>query len=161
MVRQKSIEQGATPVACRRMHHQSGRLSDDQQVFVLIGHVQRDGLGHEGLRLQGRPQFGREQLAHGDLARGLDQRVSGTGNRTAGDQLLEVRSRKLGNQRRQHLVQTLAVPLSGHGTHPRLGIGQSRILCIDLVFWRFLSCHTRRVGRYNFRWQESIFPLKR
>ncbi len=41
VARQQAVEQGSRPVAGRRVHHQASRLVDDQQVLVLIDHVQQ------------------------------------------------------------------------------------------------------------------------
>ena len=35
VMRQQPVQQGATPVAGRRMHHQTGRLVDDTQVRIF------------------------------------------------------------------------------------------------------------------------------
>ena len=49
MVKQ-GIHQGAGGVACAGMNHQSDRLVDDDEVLVLVKHVEVDGLGDRCLR---------------------------------------------------------------------------------------------------------------
>jgi len=44
IVMQQGVLQRTIRVAGRRMHHQSGRLVDDQQLAVRVAHIERDGL---------------------------------------------------------------------------------------------------------------------
>ncbi|GAO21951.1 hypothetical protein ALISP_1771 [Alicycliphilus sp. B1] len=48
---EQGVEESPAPVARRRMHHQARRLVDDEQMLVLMDHVQRQALGLEGLAL--------------------------------------------------------------------------------------------------------------
>ena len=41
-VMQQRVEQGATPVATARMHHQTGRLVDDEDGLILVHHREGD-----------------------------------------------------------------------------------------------------------------------
>ena len=48
---EQGVDQRAVPVARRRMHHKPLWLVDDQHVLVLVGNIQRHGLGLQRHRL--------------------------------------------------------------------------------------------------------------
>ena len=42
ITKQQSVEQGATPITCARMHHQSSGFIDNDDGVVLMQHVKRN-----------------------------------------------------------------------------------------------------------------------
>jgi hypothetical protein len=127
VARQQAVEQGAAPVAGRRVHHQAGGLLMTQQVLVFVHHVQRHRLRHEGLALgRGTQLDGQASPALTRAFRdGLARRaVERDGARL--DQLLQVAARELGHQRGQRPVQPLAMQ-RGAAPTAQLGAAPARL----------------------------------
>jgi hypothetical protein len=109
VVGQQAVEQGARPVARRRVHDQPGRLVDDQQVRIFEHDRERHRFGLEGAAFVGRHEFDRQPLPGPHPARGgaLDRPVQA---RVAQfEQALQVVARKLRRQHDQCLVKAAAV----------------------------------------------------
>ena len=101
-VMQESIDQCPVPVASGRMDNHPGRLVDDYKILVFKEHLQSDvfGLGVDG---HGRGGLERDRIG------GTQFRVrlgcsSIEGDMSRLDQVLDARTRKRGNFRRQKLV---------------------------------------------------------
>ena len=122
IARQQAIEQGAAPVAGRRMDHQAGRLVDHQQVRVLVDHVQRHGLGLKGLALGRGAQLDLAAVARLDPLCTAQDRLAVDLHRAVGNQLLQVAARELRHLRGQHPVQPLAVALGIHRKGAQLAL---------------------------------------
>ena len=110
VARQQAVEQGARPVARRRVHHQAGRLVQHQQVVVFVQHRQAPSARGRKARLS---SVGTSSSATRWPARTLRDAVSAhravDPHMAALDQLLQVAARELRRQRHQHLVQALAM----------------------------------------------------
>ena len=121
IARQQGIEQGARPVARRRVHDHAGRLVDDQQVFVFVDDDEGQRLGTVGAAL------GRGQQRHGQALPGAqplrragdDELVDA--HLAAADQSLQIAARKLRSEQDDSLVQPFAVLLRRDSRVPRLG----------------------------------------
>ena len=115
---QQSVEQGATPVAWRRMYHQACGLEQHAQVFVFVNHIQWDVFWLEGLALRRGLQDELITLTHAHLGRSLghDARRRNQAAHTAfAEQLLRETARELGQQHSQRAVEAFAVQVIGNG----------------------------------------------
>ena len=114
IARQQAVEHCARPVAGRRMHHQAGRLVDDQQVLVLEHHRQRHGLGAKRLALRRRHQLDDDALACQHLARRAGHRAILDPHVAALDQGLHMAARELGHEGHHRLVEARGVQRARH-----------------------------------------------
>lgn len=101
------VDQSAVRIARCGMHHQPGGLVDDDEVVVLIDHVQRDILA---LRLGG---YGRRDR-DGEFLAGFDPQIrvfygrARSRNRAFRQKRLQAGARKIGQMRCQKTVEPLA-----------------------------------------------------
>jgi len=124
VVRQQTVEQGATPVAGGRMHHHANWLVNDHEVRVFKHHVQAHGLWREGHGLRGGAQLSLHLLPSVQLARGRGDGLPFDTHSAVFDQVFEMAARKGGSMHRQPLVQALAVPVRAHAEAEVLHLGQ-------------------------------------
>ncbi len=87
---QQRVDEGPAAVARRRVNHHSSGLVHDDELFILIEHRQRDGLGQRAIG-RGRRDLDRDGVSGLEPARGarllaVDLAVA------AVDQLLELRA---------------------------------------------------------------------
>ncbi len=113
MVGQQAIEQSPAPVTRGGVNHQTGRLVDHQQVFVLIRHGQIHGLALKSLALRRRAQLDAQKVTNADLARRTGDNLRIDLHRTGLDQLLQIVAGEFGGQASQRPIEPLAVLLSG------------------------------------------------
>ena len=110
---QQGIQQRALPVAAARMHHQAGRLVDDEDVRVLVQDRQRDVLRLLHRLFRQGSGFQRDAFAAPHLALGIGRRIVQTdfslfhpGGKAA--------ARMFGQQPRQRLVEAQAGAVGGN-----------------------------------------------
>jgi outer membrane protein assembly factor BamD len=140
IVVQQRIQQGTGRVAGCRVHHQSGRLVDDQQVGICVDHLQRDILratarlrldrgidAHGFTTVQALPHL-RYALVQADLA--------------GANPLLQAAAGKLLHQLRQGLVKTAAAHRVGDGQPESNGLRH-----IAVIFGLYF--HGRGSGPHN------------
>ena len=150
VARQQAVEQRARPVTGRRVHHQTGRLVDDEQVIIFIDHLQIHGFGLEGHRLLGGAHFHAQLVTHRHFGRRLGQHLAIERDRAIGQQLLQIAARELGYAQRQHLVGALAMVFSGGDQLAPLDFRTA-----NRVFSRFIPagfsgvCHVLRLRRHK------------
>ena len=128
---QKAVQQRAVPVACGRMHNQSGRLIDDDNVFVFIKHFEIDAVF--GLirrvfrrRLRSDDQF----IAVGHFHANTRGRFAVDEHRPGFDPFLKTGAAHRGNQDSQNLVKTFPY----RKTFNFIDIG---LCCIIHIIFRF------------------------
>ena len=94
-----------------RMHHQAGRLVDDDDVVVLVDDVERDALAL-GLGRLRRRHLDRDDLAGVDAIAGIADRAGADRDRAVQDQRLEPRARQFGAGG-EHAVEPFAGLFAG------------------------------------------------
>ena len=141
--RKQPIEQRASPVARRRVHHQTRRLVDHPQVRVFVDRFNGHDLRHESLRLRGFTHLHGQHTAQAHFRRSLGRHTPVQTDGPLLDQLLQVTARKLWHQQRQGTVQTLPLEIWRH-----LHLTQLDLPCRVMVIMRGVS---RVLGgrRYN------------
>ena len=132
VIGQQPIEQGALPVAGRRMHHQTGRLIDHQNMGIFISDAQVHGLRQKPARLgigQRCVHPHQQGFAPVNLMFGLCNRSAVHIDPTGLDPLLQAIARMLGNHVGQHLIQPTAV-----------GSGQAQRAIILRIVFQIIPC---------------------
>ena len=141
------------------MHHQTGGFVDHQQIGVFKHHVQRHGLGHEGLGLLGRPQFHVQLITRRDAGRRLALRHAPHFHRAIGHELLQVGAGELGDQLGQRAVDAPAVHADRHRANALFHLQRpfvgARCHVLGRVCWQTVRLTPRR---YTLRFQ-SVVPL--
>ncbi len=110
------VQQGARPVAGRRMHHEPRRLVDDQQHRVFVKDLDRNGLGRDRQRLA-HGNVARDDIARADALRGL-RAAAIDGDETPLDQPLRARAREIGVLGGHEDVEPPRGLLGGDHRHP-------------------------------------------
>ena len=106
-MRDQRVDQRSRPVSGGRMHDQSLGLVDDDDVVVLVDHVERNGFGRR-LRRRGRRHVDDDRGAGIDAMARITDRAPVDRDRTGLDQRLEPRARQLGDMRGEHAVEPAA-----------------------------------------------------
>ena len=105
---EQGVDQGTVGAARSRMHHHAGRLVDHDQMIVLEGDLERDGLRRRP-RGRGRRHVDREALAGRNLhrGRGNDPAVA-VADRALLHQRLDAGARQAVERRRENGVEAPA-----------------------------------------------------
>ena len=96
------------------MHHQAGRLVDDEDGFILVHHRKRNVFRRLGRQLLVLDFLQVEELAAQQLVLGLLHRLPVEGDPAFPDPGLQAIARILGQQLGQHLIQAAAAGIEGH-----------------------------------------------
>ena len=137
--RQQRIEHRARPVARCRVDHEASRLVDDEQVRVLVQHVQRNRLRPERQALVRGHEFEADALAGLDPPGGHRGRAALDLHVASFDQMLKVTARELRRHGDQQTVQPHAMLGRRDDLLPQLGLRRLR----RGVFRIRLRCRSR------------------
>ena len=96
------------------MHDQTCGLVHHQQVLVFVHHINRHGLGPEGLALERGPHFQHHLVAGLDPRGGFESGLAIQADQPLGQQLLQIAAGELRNQLHQRAVQPLCVLARAH-----------------------------------------------
>ena len=147
MMRKQAIEQRATPMARRRMDHQTHPFVENQQISILVQHSQIHGLGIKGAGLSRQITTQLNLVAQPDLGRRAGLHPTVHLHRRDIDELLNKIAREIGQHQGQSLIEPLPVSDLGHPDLARQQGGRR----IPDAFLEIVIPVRRHVGSYNFR----------
>ena len=121
-MRDQRVHQGPGFVPGGGMHHEAGRLVEDDDIVVLVDDVERDRLG---LRL-GRGRFGHvdcDRVAAGDVISGVAHRPGAEADLAGQDQRLQPGPRQLRQPGREHAIEPRRAFVAGdNDRHQTVGM---------------------------------------